>query len=230
MARAQVGIVALALAFAAGVWSSADAASVQPTRLACYGGQFSSFTARKLSLVDRVAGKLTVLAYIPEEVCASATSSRSYLTCYRMRVATRFTSKRMRSSDEFRAFGTLVVSRPSALCITSARVDEGGSSTASKAFDLLTCYSAAPTTAVARGGVTIADEFGKSDDSISGPARVCSPAARAPGPVPAFGQPLACYTVKSMTKGKSVVVRNTFGFLKAALGPRGRLCVAATLS
>ena len=217
--------------------SGADMAQpARPTRFACYGAQFSSFAPRKLTLVDGVAGRLLATVYVPYEVCAPAATtdgglagSVSYLTCYRMRPTTRFVSKLVRARDEFRGASTIVLWRPSKLCVPSARVDEGGPSKPSSSLDSFTCYPARPTRTLTRDDVAVVDEFDESADSISGPRDLCTP-AWSPSRPAATGRPLTCYSVKSTTKGRSVVVRNTFGFLKAALGPRSRLCVNASFA
>jgi hypothetical protein len=209
-----------------------DVVILRPTRFACYGGQFSPFTRQRLKLVDRLAGTLSATAYVPGEVCVPATSTgspSSYLTCYRAKVATAFSSKSVRATDAFQRAALLRLSRPSTLCLPSARVDENRSATPSQALTLLTCYPVRPRRLVKRDGVKIVDAFDKSADSLSGPYRLCSPAWKS-SDTPATGRPLTCYTVESTTKGTSVVVRNAFGFLKAALGPRAWLCLTATVS
>jgi hypothetical protein len=247
MARTHAAVLALVLAslaaalgiLAGGAGASGrapqDVPQTRPARLACYPAQFGVFTPRKLALVDQLARLLSVSVSLPDTVCAPAVGSNSgadstsYLTCYRIRVATRFTSTVVRATDEFGKL-TMRLFRPRELCVPSARVDQDSAAVPEKGLDLLTCYQSKPSTATTPHSVSVVDEFGQSNDTIKDPSRLCVPATKK-GSAPRKPQPsMTCYSIESNTKATTIVVHNEFGFLKAALGPRGRLCVSSTLS
>ena len=211
-----------------------DAIAAAPSRLTCYGAQFTGFRPRTLALQDRVSRDLAMEIYAPDELCAPAAGadgrlagSSSYLMCYRIRLGTSFAPKRVRASDEYRKLGANLVLRPSHACLPSIRVDVRSSTPASRSMDIQVCYTSKPAPLVTRSDVPVLDVFGTSPDAIRGPFRLCSAAAKAGQTVRPGG--LTCYTVKSETKGSSVVIRNELGFLKAALGPRARFCLTAVL-
>lgn len=213
---------------------SARDALTRPNRFACYAGQFSQFRARpKLVLLDNIARKLTAYVLAPEEVCAPAVGADDryadwFLTCYRAKVSTTFVGTTKRApADEFRTRTTLSLSRPSRLCVPAVRIGKGGRRTPSATLDRFTCYTARPSLTIRNSGVDVSDTFGDSADVVSGPSRLCSPAWESPSGSAFDRRWLTCYALLSETTGTLIVVKDMFGYLKAALGPRGRLCVSA---
>jgi hypothetical protein len=196
-------------------------------RFACYPAQFSPFGAKKVALYDRLSQPFSAIVVMPETVCAPAgpggvTAMTGYLTCYRVRSNAH---PKPRSLKEPLRGTRMRPRRLQSLCVASVRMDTGTRDPASAALGPFTCYDASATAFDTE--VTTTDAFGESGDSIHGPTRVCAPAATSGG-LPLTTPYLACYdVVETATKGVTVVVRNSqFGTLKAALGPRGRLCVA----
>jgi hypothetical protein len=209
---------------------------VRPSLFACYPGQFNGYRpTAPLLIVDQLSRRPGVVAVgAPETICTPATGSdgslagwSSYLTCYRT-TPTGFAAS-VRTRDLLGASASLRLLRRASICLPSARVDAGGAAEPSKALDRYLCYYATPQVR-ASDRVPIADVFGSSADSVTGPQRLCVPAAR-PGTRPvASSTYLACYAVASETRATTIVVKNELGFLKAALGSRGLLCASATRS
>jgi hypothetical protein len=237
----RVALLALALSPAATAPASNAGSAWQalqplPSRFACYPAQFSAFQGRKLGLVDELAKHQFGSVTAPQTICAPAGSdgnldrSANYLTCYRMSFLRISGSNFLtaRATDEFGKL-TMRLLIPVALCVPSARVDQNMSAEPSTALGLFTCYSGKPTSAIDRKGVVVADDFGQSADDVRGPAGLCAASAKS-GSTIGSRRSLTCYEVDSQTKASTVVVRNDFGILKAALGPRGQLCVAATFT
>jgi hypothetical protein len=230
VAAAIVGLAALTSGAAAST-SAPRAAQATHARFACYPAQFSPFGAQTRTIVDQFSRLASVSFTVPETVCAPAPGlSTGYLTCYTINaVKSAATPGPVRASDEFAKSISVAPAKLLTLCLPSARVDGGGSSVTSKGLDRFTCY-AAKASVVTHEGVPVIDDFGNSNDSIGAPLRFCAPVAWKGSSVADSTRFLSCYTDQSATKGKIVILRNEFGYLKAALGPRAWLCATATLS
>jgi hypothetical protein len=207
---------------------------LRPSLFACYPGQFNGYKPTiPLLMVDQLSRRPGVVVFgTPETICTPASGSggslagwSTYLTCYRT-APTGFASS-TRTKDALGSSASLRILRRASICLPSARVDAGGASEPSKALDRYLCYHALPDVA-GRGRVPIADVFGSSADSVTGPQQFCAPMARPGARLAAPTSYLTCYAVASETRATTIVVKNELGFLKAALGPRGRLCAAAT--
>ena len=230
--------VQLAVAFSAvlaalsGVATDApgNAATVR-ARFACYPTQFSPFRPQSRTIIDKVSRVASVSIATPETVCAPAPGlSTSYLTCYTLSaVKAASTPQPVRASDEFARGFSVVPAKLLTLCLPSSRVDTGGSAVPSKGLDSFACY-AAKAAVVAHQGVSLSDDFGNSQDALGTPFRFCAPAATKGTQVADSTRFLSCYSDQSATTGKIIVLRNEFGYLKAALGARGWLCATASLS
>jgi hypothetical protein len=231
----------LAVFSATAGWLTANTSgvvSVRPTRFACYPAQFSTFAPRSVTVGDRFTRQPVALTLrLPELICSpAATGGRTvagstyFLTCYRT-VAKRFGTS-VRVSDEFGRLRPVNLIRRYVVCVPSARVDQGGSTQASRSQDIFICYQATATHPITARRTSVTDAFATSTDTVDGPYRLCAPAASAGSRAVEPLSFLACYTVASATKGTTVVVKNELGlgYLKAALGPRGRLCVKATVT
>jgi hypothetical protein len=233
----QLALAATAV-LAAVLSSGATAATSAPkgddavrARFACYPARFSPFRAQSRTITDKPSGIATVSLVVPETVCAPAPGpATSYLTCYTLSVANVGTTPRpVRVSDEFAKSFSVIPSKLLTLCLPSARVDAGGSSSQSKDLDSFSCY-AAKAAVVSHQGVSVVDDFATSQDTLGAPFRLCAPAAAKGGKVFDSSRFLGCYSDQSATTGKIIVLHNEFGYFKAALGARGWLCATATLS
>jgi hypothetical protein len=204
-------------------------------RFACYPAQFSAFRPRTQTLTDQLHAKLTLSVDFPDTVCAPAPEKSSgYLTCYRATInSTNLPSAIVHGSDEFGPIDARVSAKGMTLCVPSTRIDATPGTTA-KVLDPFTCY---PTSraSIGRTGVIVADEFGSAADTITARAALCAPAAISGGGPTSGGRPadpahdLSCYSVGSEVKGTSMIMKDQFGLLKAALGVRSRLCTTVTV-
>jgi hypothetical protein len=218
------------LAVAAALAAIASAAAAPPARFACYPAQFNSWHGETRTLADKLSfarASTTVSIDAPESVCAPATgSSAGYLTCYSVKAPKPASQASYAVADEFAKFSA----SPQALatvCVPSTRVDQGGSASAPAGKGLLSCY-AAKAAPPARSDVSVTDPFGTSKDSLAAPLRLCSPAGwKSPAP---DGGYLSCYSDRTSTTGTIVVLKNEFGYLKAALGARAWLCTTASVA
>jgi hypothetical protein len=207
------------------VAAGARGADVRPTRFTCYPAQFSAFHARKVTLGD-AGSKQAAVVDLPEAICAPGGNggSADYLTCYRLSVDA--VPRPLTAADEFGRL-SLRPAKAATLCLPSARVDAAGVAPSPNG-DRLACYTAVPAQPVKRDGVMVEDGFGRSKDGVGGPVRVCTPVSLN-GAAVAGRSGLTCYDLQSETKGSTVVIRNDWGYLKASLGPRTRLCTTATI-
>jgi len=198
-----------------------------PLRFACYPAQFTGFRRPRPQQIrddlSRRAAALVVVA--PEMVCAPATpSERRYLTCYR--TTPNAVSVKMRvSDDQSRSKQTFGSFQREGLCVSSTRV---GVPSSTRAPSVFVCYRAVAAPAQRASNAFVADAFGRSTDSLSGPHRLCAPEVPTGSRAPVARGYLTCYTAASETKGSIILVRTDFGSVRAALGPRARVCVAAT--
>jgi hypothetical protein len=220
----------LAVAAIAAVACAASAsASAPPTRYACYPAQFGSWRAQTRMLADKLSfarAATSVSIGAPETVCAPAPGgSSSYLTCYAAKSRT-IPQTTYAVTDEFARSFSVTVQALGGVCLPSTRVDDGGS-TSTPAKALLSCYTAKAAVPT-RSGVAVGDVFGSSKDSLAGPLALCSPAGwKTPAPDGSF---LTCYGDQTSTTGTVVILQNELGYLKAALGSRGSLCTAASVT
>jgi hypothetical protein len=226
-----IAILAALSNVAAAATNAPESVAAVRARFVCYPAQFSPFRAQSRTIIDKFSQVTSVSVAVPETVCAPAPGlSTSYLTCYTVSaVKAASTPQPVRASDEFGKAFSVAPAKLLTLCLPSARADTGGSSTPSKGLDSFTCY-AAKAAVVPHQGVSIIDDFGNSQDALGTPFRFCAPAAAKGAQVADGTRFLSCYTDRSATTGKIIVLRNEFGYLKAALGPRGWLCATATLS
>jgi hypothetical protein len=202
-----------------------------PSRFVCYPGQFSGFRAQPVTFIDQFSKVATIVIRIPGTVCAPAPgSSANYLTCYRATVRkTKFVARSVKAVDEFTKVPVAAtLSRLLTVCAPTSRVDTGGGTP--KRLDFFTCYSTKWSRTTTHTDVAVSDDFGSSHDDVQTGNIFCAPAARSG--LRQFDRTrfLNCYTVKSSTKGTTVVVKNALGYLKAALGPRQQLCTTAHLA
>lgn len=198
----------------------------KPARFACYLAQFGPFRPRPPQTLVDAFTRTRVSVIAPDSVCAPAPGAQThYLTCYRAKARTGFgTRPTPKGDDEFGRF-RVKVSALQTLCVPSARVDDGGLRIVATE-NLFTCYSTTGRSLPSLR-VQVEDEFGRSDDALTGLVSLCAPAARSGSRPYDSRRFLTCYTDRSETTGTTVVLRNEFGYLKASLGPRARLCVSA---
>ena len=202
-----------------------------PSLFACYSAQFTAFRPQTRTIEDAWSGVASLSVYAPAAICVPAPgASTSYLTCYRVKVRkNQLASRAVSLVDAFSRMSHGVrVDRLETVCVPSSRVDMGGSRLPVGGLDRFACYTAKNSRPATYNNVMVADDFGQSADSIAGPLRACAPMAFGASRVSNRGRFLTCYADKSETKGMSVVVRNEFGFFKAALGPREAVCATAT--
>jgi hypothetical protein len=222
------------MSFAASATSSvsaSDGGQLTPrTRLACYPAQFSAFKPRLLKLADQFGVKQTLSIDFPDTVCAPTPGkSTGYVTCYHTTLkATNTPSAVVRGSDDLGAINTRVDVKGLLFCVPAARIDNAPGSPA-KDLDSFACYpSLGPQ--LGRMGVTVTDDFGSGSETISTRSTLCAPAAIGSTRLIDRHLGLSCYGVGSNVKGTSVLMRDQFGLLKAALGARTRVCAALTLA
>lgn len=222
--------MAAAAALAAVVCGVAAPAGAPPTRFACYPAQFGSWQDQTRTLSDKLSFARAAAAVsigAPQTVCAPAPgASAGYLTCYAAKSRT-VPQTAYAVTDEFARSFSVTVQALAAVCLPSTRVDQGGSAAAPTTKTVLSCYTA-KAAVPARSGVAVSDAFGSSKDSLTAPLGLCSPAGWK-SPV-ADGTFLTCYADQTATTGTVVVLQNELGYLKAALGPRGSLCTAASIA
>jgi len=222
--------VAVTAALAAAACALAAPENATPVRLACYPAQFGSWHAQTRTLADRLSfarAAASVSIGAPQTVCASASGpSSGYLTCYVVKSRT-IPEATYNVTDEFAKALTVTAQALGSVCLPSTRADQGGSASAPTSKNLLSCYTA-KATVPAHGGVPVSDAFGTSTDSLGALVGFCSQAGwKAPAPDGSF---LTCYADQTATTGTVVVLQNEFGYLKAALGPRGWLCTSASFA
>jgi hypothetical protein len=221
--------VAATAVLTAAVCSVAAPATTPPTRFACYPAQFGSWHAQTRALADKLSfarAAASVSIGAPQTVCAPAPgASSAYLTCYAAKSRT-VPQTTYGVTDEFARSFSVTAQALGAVCLPSTRVDQGGSASSATSKSLLSCYTA-KASVPARSGVAVSDVFGSSKDSLAAPLGLCSPAGwKSPAPDGSF---LTCYSDETPTTGTVVVLRNEFGYLKAALGPRAWLCTSASV-
>jgi hypothetical protein len=215
------------------VVASAVAVSPAPIRAAgqtgrqqnvCYPAQATASYARRITISDSIA-KLTAIVGRALNVCAAAavdgaTSDPSlYLTCYEIRSSA---MSRRYAGYVSNPFGTarLILEAPRSVCVAS-------SPTINPPDPLrLTCYAALGSTSSTSIAKTIRDPFGISRDSVASrlPVSLCA-SSRRYSPSPLY---LACYSVASETTGRTVVLSDEWGTLRASLGQRDRLCIQSS--
>jgi hypothetical protein len=216
------GVMALALAD-----GRAGRESTVRQQNACYPGQFSAFSARRVKISDSVA-KLTAIVRRPVDACAPAAIDRAkaanmrlYLICYEISappVGPRSLGYVLNPLGKFR----LRVKSARALCVSSARAPRA------PARLRLTCYGVVLVRASSkRVDKTITDTFGTSRDSVS----VGRPVSFCTGRQQGLKMPLhlACYRVVSETAGRTIVLTNEWGVVRTSLGLRDRLCIQSSL-
>jgi hypothetical protein len=222
--------VAVTAALAAAACAVAAPENATPVRLTCYPAQFGSWHAQTRTVADKLAfarAAAPVSIGAPQTVCASASgSSSAYLTCYAANSRT-VPEATYSVTDEFARSLSVTAQALGSVCLPSTRAGQGGSASAPTSNSLLSCYTA-KASVPAHGGVAVSDAFGSSKDSLGALLGFCSPAGwRSPAPEGSF---LTCYADQTATTGTVVVLQNEFGYLKAALGPRGWLCTPASLA
>jgi hypothetical protein len=207
----------IALALVAVTPAAAHSEALAPAaRFTCYPAQFSAFLPQRQTLVDQLTLTRQLFSVdLPERVCAPAAAegesfgdASSYLTCYSARTAP-FAPRDVRLRDGF-GTTTLRLLRPVAVCMPSGP------------FDPYTCYAVQLSARQSGATLTVTDGIGSSKESVGFATRVCASTGVVRRPL------LTCYGISSDVKGSTVVVKNAFGFLKAALGPRDQLCTSST--
>jgi hypothetical protein len=193
---------------------------------ACYPGQFTAFRARTVKISDSVA-TLTAIVRRPLDICApavldrvKAANMRLYLTCYEISappVGPRSLGYVSNPLGNFR----LRVKSARALCVSSSR---GPSAPAQLR---LTCYGVLLHTNSRHVDRMIADTFGTSRGSISVGRPVTFCTGKQQGSKASLN--LVCYPITSETTGRTIVLTNEWGVLRASLGLRDRLCIQSSL-
>ena len=196
---------------------------------ACYPGQFSAFRRPSpLKLRDLLAVQSrSVPVGPPSTVCAPATSGmppsqlKGYLVCYPTTAATLGAAARLTNQ----VLSPLTLSKASlrdAVCVESDRVDQRVRLDMRRLF---VCYRTR-TTGTGTRTVRVRDALRTTTESnaAAAPQRGCAAAGES---LPSATPPkyLACSTVSTQSPAGSVVLKNRFGYLKAALGPRAAVCV-----
>jgi hypothetical protein len=222
--------LAVTAALAAAACAVAAPENATPVRLACYPAQFGSWHVQTRTLADKLSfarDAASVSIGAPQTVCATASGSSSgYLTCYAAKSRT-IPESTYNVTDEFGRSLSVTAQALGSVCLSSTRADQGGSASAPASKSLLSCYTA-KASVPARSGVAVSDTFGTSKDSLGALVGFCSPAGwKLPAPDGGF---LTCYADQTATTGTVVVLQNEFGYLKAALGPRGWLCTSASFA
>jgi len=222
--------VAVTAVLAAAACAVAAPDSATPVRLACYPAQFGSWHAQTRTLADKLSfarDATSVSIGAPQTVCVTASGSSSgYITCYGAKSRTT-PEATYNVTDEFAKSLIVTAQALGSVCLSSTRADQAGSASAPASKSLLSCYTARASVP-ARSGVAVSDAFGTSKDSLGALDGFCSPAGWK-SPV-ADGSFLTCYADQTATTGTVVVLQNEFGYLKAALGPRGWLCTSASFT
>lgn len=201
----------------------------------CYPGQFSGVIKRPrpMRLNDLFTRHVRdVPLGFPDAVCAPATSglppsaSKGYLVCYPTTAITLGVLRRLATDD----LGNLAMpagSRRDVVCVESERVDQRERATPSTSR-VFVCYRSGKTgTGVRR--LRVRDTFRRTE-SVSAGIRYRGCAA-ARGASSAFTSPryLLCSALNPGGPPGSLVLKNRFGYLKAALGARAALCLEASV-
>jgi hypothetical protein len=233
LSAVAAGVVASAINNRGLIAARAAGAQSFTSGYACYPGQFRGFRQpASLMLRDLLIRRTrSVPLGPPGTVCAPATSgrrpsrSKGYLVCYpTTRISLSFAA-RLRS----KVLGDLKLSstsRRDVVCVESKRVDErtGHPRSTSRLF---VCYETRRVRAGTRM-LRVTDAFGITQrNSAAAPYRGCAAAGEnsLPGSLPRY---LVCSKVNSERAAGSAVLKNRFGYLRAALGPRTVVCVEAT--
>lgn len=199
----------------------------------CYPGQFSGVVRRPrpMRLRDLLAGQFRdVPAGFPDTVCAPATSgllpsaSKGYLVCYPTTAVALGVPRRL-TTEVLGSLSLPARSRRDVVCFESERVDqrERVRRSTSRVF---VCYRSAKTGTGVRT-LRVRDTFRRTESVTAGVRyRGCAAAREASS---AFSSPryLLCSALNPGNPPGSVVLKNRFGYLKAALGARAALCVEA---
>jgi hypothetical protein len=194
---------------------------------ACYEGTFSAFRGSTVTLSDRFGGRSRTAVGAAVALCAAAGvngraigDQRSHLTCHGIdrRVPVR-PSARARN-----LLGTLTATlvRSQSLCTPASTAAGGTLGDPPDNLDDFACYAVRARASTRK--VTVADEFGRTNDVVGAPIAVCAPAS-VNGSKTVQRRVLACYRLTSETQARPRIVRNRFALMRASPGRRGQLCL-----
>jgi hypothetical protein len=244
--RSVALIGALATAIIVGLCSSGSGRS-QPSTLAsglalgvdhfsCYATKFSGFKTRTVRLRNQF-GTISAQVGQPLRLCAPADKNGSgilhkeaHLTCYALaRVDSPLATRRVEIRNQFGVQRlTVSLNPPESLCLPSSKGISGAPGRVPKLLDHYLCYRVDPAGTFRSRRVKLSDQFGAAADVVVRARTLCAPTSKNGSRILQARIHLSCYLLKSARKGRTVVVRNQFGLLKAAVGLRNLLCVPST--
>src|SRR5262245_6281843 len=200
---------------------------------ACYTSTSGAFKTRKVKLADQFGSGSAVVSK-PVRLCAPASKNgsavinrRAHLVCYPIRFSPQPGQHRVLVKNQFGP-QTMTVIQPETLCLPSSKATTGAPAATPTNLDHYTCYTIDPGGAFQSRAVKVADQFGKSSDTVIRPVRLCAPAKKNGSKLIKPRPHLVCYQIRSAGKGRRVTFRNQFGLLKGLPGLRQWLCVPST--
>jgi hypothetical protein len=192
---------------------------------ACYPAQATATYTRRILISDSVA-KLKAVVGRALDICTPAAVDRVksdpsvYLTCYAI---TTSPMSRRNVGYASNLFGTtrLIVESPRSYCVSSSPA------TRPPALLRLTCYDVVASKKSKSGERLIRDAFHSSRDTVT----IVSPVSLCTGSRQGSTSPrhLVCYSVESEITGRTVVLTDEWGPVRASLGVRDRLCIQSAL-
>jgi hypothetical protein len=202
----------------------------------CYATRFSGFKSRLVRLRNQF-GTISVRVGQPLRLCAPADKNGSgilhkeaHLTCYALpRVDAPLATKRAEIRNQF-GLQRLVISLnpPENLCLPAAKAISGTPGRVPVRVDHYVCYRVDPTSSFAARKVKLSDQFARSVDVVVSARTLCAPTSKNGSRILQPKVHLLCYLLKSARKGRTVLLRDQFGLLKAAVGLRNLLCFPST--
>jgi hypothetical protein len=202
----------------------------------CYATKFSAFKARRVKLRNQF-GTISILVGQPLRLCAPANKNGSgilhkeaHLTCYSLpRVDAPLATRRVEVRNQFGLQQmTVSLNPPESLCLPSAKAISGATGPVPKLLDHYLCYRVDPSGTFSTRKVKVSDQFAGATDVVVRARTLCAPTSKNGSKILQPRIHLTCYLLKSARKGRTVVLRNQFGQLKAAVGLRNLLCVPST--
>jgi hypothetical protein len=197
---------------------------------ACYEASFGAFRSPTASIADEFGKRLTAVA-TATAICAEATVNGGSKAALPLHLACHSITDQRAAPLGVRirnSFGTeyLSLGAGQTLCTPASITTNGVLAAPPSGIDAFTCY-AVRTRAVAARRLTVADEFGVSEDSLGVVANVCAPAS-VDGSSVRQKVLLVCYRLTSDAAAPAVIVRSKLGLLKASTGLRRKLCVPSS--
>ena len=215
----------------------ARAAKFPISQFACYKGEFGGFKVQKFTIANQFDKLSPAYLVKPLRVCAPAIKNnegipdkRSHLVCFAIRVANGPTGTRKAVvTDQFGPHKLYVIlSEPESICLPAAKSRTGKPGDVPTKLDHYVCYHVKPASSFGVKTVSLRDQFGLGrEDEVYKLETLCAPTSKNRGPVLFKTVHMLCYDVKSPVKGATVVVREQFGLMRAALSLRNYLCEPA---